>query len=75
MLTIDCKKLIRLKHGESIAVTQKKNGTPIKGQGDVSSFVHRVSRDYGYKFTFDTVWIVSTKRESLTRCVIVQRVG
>lgn len=71
---INSKSLEGMKVNESQLFTCFKNGKPLKGQGDVSSYVTRVTVREGFKFKMKLVLILDPKTLAVTRAFLITRV-
>lgn len=75
MWVINSKSLEKMKVNDSLLFTSKKNGKPLKGQGDVSAYVTRVTQREGFKFKMRMMLLIDPRTLATTRANMITRVG
>lgn len=75
MVVINADRLRQLKPGETVIVTSKKNGKPLKGQGDVSSYITLVSKETGWKFASSRYIIIEQTQPLAFVAVAIKRIS
>ncbi len=73
MLVINAKKLRALRTGECALFTHKKSGKPLKGQGDVSCYVTRVTQETGRKFSMMKYILVEQTMPLAMNAIMIRR--